>query len=193
MGTVLLQPARSPTLQWVSFGEMRERYIEAWSEDVGGRAGLSYHRLSQPGARGWVETKHQMVPASVPVWRQGPACSSAVLAGEKEEKASLCWTECIVAGTFQGVQDPALSLSGRTSRGVHEDLEDFPPTSGGVKAGSPGAAPSPRDLREPCHVFWVRLRLGETLEEGSIQPAGPALGAPWKRTGRHCQAKREHS
>lgn len=163
MGTVLLQPARSPTLQWMSVREIRERYIEAWSEDVRGGASLSYHRLSQPGARGWVETEHQMVPASVPVRRQGPACSSTVLAGEKEEKASLCWAECIVAGAFQGVQDPALSLSGRTSRGVHKDLEALPLTFGSVKAGSPGAAAPPGDLRELWDIFWLRLRLGETL------------------------------
>lgn len=159
-----LQAARGPAFQWVSFREIRERYIEAWSEDVQGGASLSYHRLSQPGARGWVETEHQMVPASVPVRRQGPACSSTVLAGEKEEKASLRWAECIVAGALQGVQDPALSLSGRTSRGVYKDLEDFPPTFGGVKAGSPGAAAPPGDSRELLNIFFgVRLRLGETL------------------------------
>lgn len=163
MGTVLLQFAGSPTSHWVSFGEIRERYIEARSEDVRGGAGLSYHRLSQPGARGWVETQHQMVPASVPVRRQGPAGSSTILAGEKKEKASVCWAECRVAGAFQGIQDPALSLRGRTSRGVHKDLEDLSPTLGGVKAGSPGAAASPRDPRELCDIFWVRLRLGETL------------------------------
>lgn len=150
-------------MQWVSFRKIWESYIEAWSVDVGGGAGLSYHRLSQPGARGWVETEYQMVPASVPVRRQGSACSSPVLAGEEEEKASLCWAEGIVAGAFQRVQDPALSLSGRTSRGVHKDLKDLSLTFGGVKAGSPGAAAPPGDLRELWDIFWVRLRLGETL------------------------------
>lgn len=120
-----------------------------------------------------------MVLASIPVRRQGPACSSTVLAGEEEEEASLRWTGRIVTGAFQEVQDPSVSFSGWTSWGVRKDLEDVSPTFGGVKAGSPGAAAPPGGTRKLWDIFWVRLRLGKALEEGSIQPAGPALGAPW--------------
>lgn len=190
---MLLQLTGDPTSQWVSFRKIRERYIEAWSEDVRGGAGLSYHRLSQPGAGSWVQTKDQMVPAPIPVRRQGPARSSMVLAGEEEVEASFCWAKCIESGAFQGVQDPAMSLSGWSSRSVHKDLEEISLTFGGVEAGSPGAAAPPRGLTKLQGIFWECLRLEETPEKGSIQPAGPAWGAPWKRPGWHCQAKREES
>lgn len=105
-----------------------------------------------------------MVPASVPVRRRRPARSSAVLAREQEEEASLGCTGCIVAGAFQGVQDPAVSLGGApTSLRVHEDLEDISLTFGSVEAGSPGAAAPPGSTRKLWDIFWVRLGLGETL------------------------------
>lgn len=66
---MLPQLTRDPTSQWVSFRKIRERHIKAWSEDVRGGAGLSYHRLSHPGAGSWVQTEDQMVPAPIPVRR----------------------------------------------------------------------------------------------------------------------------
>lgn len=159
---MLPQLTRNPTSQWVSFRKIRERYIEAWSEDVRGGAGLSYHRLSQPGAGSWVQTEDQMVPAPIPVRRQGPARSSMVLAGEEEVKASFCWAKRIVSGAFQRGQDPAMSLRGWSSWSVYKDLEEVSLAFGGVEAGSPGAAAPPRGLTELRGIFRECLKLEET-------------------------------
>ena len=190
---MLLQLAKGPPSQRVGFGEKREGHVKARPEGVHRGAGLGHHRLSQledPEARGGVETEDQMVLAPIPLRERRVALSSGGVGAEDEdEEASLRSAGCVVAGALDGSQDLARSLRDGSDRRVHEHLEATTSAPRGIKASFPVAAAATGGLRRLRAVFQELPRLGETLQELCVQPAGPALGAPCLASGRLCQAE----
>lgn len=192
MGAVLLQPAGGPTSKRVGFREKREGHVEARPEGVNCGAGLGHHRLSQlesPGAGGRVEPEDQMVLAPIPFRGQQAAPSRGGIQAEEAE-AGLGGADSVVAGSLNGSPDLVLSLRDGSSRWIHEHLEASTLALGGVKASSPVAAAATGGLRRLRGIFGEPPRLGEALQELCIQPAGPALGGPYPRSGGHSQAEK---
>lgn len=192
MGAVLPQLARCPTSQWVSFREKRQGHVKACSEGVHGGAGLGHHGLSQlegPGAGGWVEAEDQMVPAPIPL-RGHLAAPPSWAVQEEEEEAGISRAACVVVGALDGSQDPAVSVRQSPGSRVHGHFEATTPALRSIKASPPIAAATMGGLRRLRGIFQELPRLGETLQELCIQPAGPALGGSCPRSGGHCQAEK---
>lgn len=177
----------------MGFREKREGHVKAGPKGVHCGTGLGHHRLSQlegPGARGWVETEDQVVPAPIPLRGHRVALSSGGVRAEEEEEAGLSSAERVVAGALDGSQDPAASLRDGSSRWVHEYLEATASAFRGVKASPPVAAAATEGLRRSRAIFQELPRLSETLQELCVQPAGPALGGCCPGAGGHCQAEK---
>lgn len=192
MGAVLPQLSRSPTSKRVGFRESREGHVKARPEGVHCGAGLGHHGLSQlegPRTGGWVEPEDQMVLALVPFRGHQAALSSRGIQAEEVE-AGLSRVEGVVAGSLNGSQDLVLRLRNGSSGRIHKHLEATTPALRGIKASSPIAAASAEGLGRLGGIFWQLPRMGETLQEPCIQPAGPALGGPCPRSGGHCQAEK---
>jgi len=117
------------------------------------------------------------------------ALSSGGFQAEEEEDAGLIRADGAGSRALNGSQDPTVSVRDRASHRVHEHLETTTPALGDIKASSPVAAATTGGLRTLRVIFWELPRLGETLQELCIQPAGPALGGPYPRSGRHYQAE----
>lgn len=86
-----------------------------------------------------MESEDQMVLAPIPLWGHWAALSSRGIQAEEEE-AGFGRAECVVAGSLNGSQDPALRLRDGVSGWVREYLETTTPALRGVKASSPVAA-----------------------------------------------------
>lgn len=136
-----------------------------------------------------MEPEDQMVLASVPFWGHQAAPSSRGIQAEDVE-AGLSRVEGVVAGSLNGSQDLVLRLRNGSSGRIHKHLEATTPALRGIKASSPITAATAEGLRRSRGIFWQLPRMGETLKELCIQPAGPTWGGPCPRSGGHCQAEK---